>query len=402
MPYGSPGAAASSALEDFMLQQEAQKRQAMLDKLAQSREDRLVKAELDAAQEKRDALQRLREKDAEQAHKDQVAELKGQTENLRQGDIPSYEMLQNATKLGQAEQLFPRPLESMPGVAAVPVGQVRLGVQQSSEPSVRPYIGTPQERTATQQDAATQQFEQGLPADSTERRAMEFERLTGKSAPAAMFPPRTAPPTSVQEFEYAQTHPGYEEYEKEAANLRRPTTPTTQPIQVFDEKGDAHFFQFSGGRFTEVPLPPPPEGTTWGSKTNPTTADMRNKAQARTLVGKSISALEQLGKEIITTVGPAQRADAIARGAEAVFGHDPKFRTYQDARLALAGNLAVAQQGSRPSDTDIKAIWLPLVPSAYSDTIESAKMKWDMIRTISNQTSEGGGSFHVISSRPVP
>jgi hypothetical protein len=116
----------------------------------------------------------------------------------------------------------------------------------------------------------------------------------------------------------------------------------------------------------------------------PETADMRNKAAGRELVGKSISAIKTLGDRIITKIGPSQRADAIKRGAEAVFGNDPEFRTYQDARMALAGNLAVAQQGSRPSDADIKAIWLPLVPDAYRDTAESAAMKWGLINTMSN------------------
>jgi len=114
------------------------------------------------------------------------------------------------------------------------------------------------------------------------------------------------------------------------------------------------------------------------------TADMRNKVEGRRLVARSISAIEELSKQIITKVGPAQRADAIERGAEAVFGTDPEFRTYQDARTALAGNLAVAQQGSRPSDADIKAIWLPLVPDAYRDTSESAAMKWNLIKEMSN------------------
>jgi hypothetical protein len=111
---------------------------------------------------------------------------------------------------------------------------------------------------------------------------------------------------------------------------------------------------------------------------------MRNKAAGRELVGKSIFAIKTLGDRIITKIGPSQRADAIKRGAEAVFGNDPEFRTYQDARMALAGNLAVAQQGSRPSDADIKAIWLPLVPDAYRDTAESAAMKWGLINTMSN------------------
>lgn len=114
------------------------------------------------------------------------------------------------------------------------------------------------------------------------------------------------------------------------------------------------------------------------------TAAMREKAAGRELVGKSINAIKTLSDKIITRVGPSQRADAIKRGVDTVFGNDPAFRTYQDARMALAGNLAVGQQGSRPSDADIKAIWLPLVPDPYRDTKESADLKWQLINTMSN------------------
>jgi hypothetical protein len=113
------------------------------------------------------------------------------------------------------------------------------------------------------------------------------------------------------------------------------------------------------------------------------TADMRNRQAARALVGSSISAIKAYSDKIMTKVGPEQRVEAITRGAAAVFGNDPEFITYQDARKALAGNLAVAQQGSRPSDADIQAIWLPLVPDAYRDTRDSAAMKWKLIETMS-------------------
>lgn len=114
------------------------------------------------------------------------------------------------------------------------------------------------------------------------------------------------------------------------------------------------------------------------------TAEMRNRQEARRLVIPAIDEIEKLGGRVITRVGPAQRADATRRGAAAVLGSDPEWRTYRDARLALAGNLAVLQQGSRPSDTDIERVWLPLVPDVFADTTESAAMKWRLIRIISS------------------
>jgi len=120
---------------------------------------------------------------------------------------------------------------------------------------------------------------------------------------------------------------------------------------------------------------------------------VENKKAGRELVARSIDAVEDLSKQILTRVGPLQRAEALKRGAEAVFGTDPQFQTYQKTRMALAGNLAVAQQGSRPSDTDIKSVWLPLVPDPYSDTKESAKMLWNMIKVMIN---------HPDSVQPTP
>lgn len=115
----------------------------------------------------------------------------------------------------------------------------------------------------------------------------------------------------------------------------------------------------------------------------PPTADMRNKAEGRTFVKRSIDAIKALSEKVITKRGVAQRATAAGRSVEAALGNDPEYRTYQDARKALAGNLAVAQQGSRPSDADILSIWLPLVPDVFRDTDESAAMKWDLINTMS-------------------
>ena len=114
----------------------------------------------------------------------------------------------------------------------------------------------------------------------------------------------------------------------------------------------------------------------------PDTADMRNKEAGKRTAARAVEAVQALGSTIITKVGPAQRIDAVKRGAEAVFGNDPEFRTYQDSRMALAGTLAVEQQGSRVSDADVKALWLPMVPDAYRDTAESYKLKWDLIEAM--------------------
>lgn len=122
------------------------------------------------------------------------------------------------------------------------------------------------------------------------------------------------------------------------------------------------------------------------------TADMRNKGSVKATAARAVGAVRKLGERVITKVGPAQRADAIKRGTEAVFGSDPEFRTYQDSRMALAGTLAVEQQGSRVSDADVKALWLPMVPDAYRDTSESQALKWELIDTMRGVDAGGGAA----------
>lgn len=116
--------------------------------------------------------------------------------------------------------------------------------------------------------------------------------------------------------------------------------------------------------------------------TQPDTADMRNKEAGKRTAARAVDAVRALGGKIITRVGPAQRIEAVKRGVEAVFGNDPEFQTYQDSRMALAGTLAVEQQGARVSDADVKALWLPMVPDAYRDTAESYKLKWELINAM--------------------
>lgn len=118
----------------------------------------------------------------------------------------------------------------------------------------------------------------------------------------------------------------------------------------------------------------------------PDTADMRNKVAGKKTAAIAVDAVRDLGQKILRRVGPAQRAEAVVRGVEAVFGNDPEFRTYQDSRMALAGTLAVEQQGSRVSDADVKALWLPMVPDAYRDTKESNELKWTLIDTMRGVT----------------
>lgn len=101
------------------------------------------------------------------------------------------------------------------------------------------------------------------------------------------------------------------------------------------------------------------------------------KAQ-RTSAQKTYEILKEMGDEIISKVGPAQRATALKRGAEAVFGSDPNFRAYQDLKMSLAGRMA-RMFDPRPSDVDLLRVWAPMIPDPYTDTAASAKIKWGVV-----------------------
>lgn len=205
-------------------------------------------------------------------------------------------------------------------------------------------------------------------------------------------------PEKPANMQLVETGAGFQPFDPRAGKLGAVIAPpkpkestvsfTPKPVMVggkevqanYNDKTGKYYDVDTGAELKGVGLPP--------------TADMRNKTEGRKLVKSSIDSIKAIGDKIITSVGPAQRAEAIKRGAEAVFGTDPTFRTYQDARVALAGNLAVAQQGSRPSDADVKSVWLPLVPDPYRDTSESAAMKWELISRMSNvegSAKEEGG-----------
>ena len=153
-----------------------------------------------------------------------------------------------------------------------------------------------------------------------------------------------------------------------------------QGVEAYDEpnQGPQPQYQWGKDKTGTVRLMTPQEIRSEGGQ-QPDTADMRNKEAGKRVAARAVKAVRAIGDRVITKIGPAQRAEALKRGAAAVFGNDPEFRTYQDARMALAGNLAVEQQGSRVSDADVKSLWLPMVPDAYSDTSESQAMKWGLI-----------------------
>lgn len=200
-----------------------------------------------------------------------------------------------------------------------------------------------------------------------------------------------ASPTSYREYQLAlkdgSFKGNYNAWLTMDAN-RKKSNPSVVRISTVDEEGKPVIKFVSPQAGAEYEAAP--------------TADMRNKEAVRNKTLDSITAVENLSKKVISKRGVAQRAQAVGRSIEAALGNDPEYRTYQDARTALAGNLAVLQQGSRPSDADIKAIWLPLVPDVFKDTDQSAAMKWELIKRMSGVPLESDSTATPTPTQATP
>jgi hypothetical protein len=122
-------------------------------------------------------------------------------------------------------------------------------------------------------------------------------------------------------------------------------------------------------------------GTTWEV---PRSAAEISVDNARVAIVPQIQLMRALSDRVISRVGPKQRADAIKRGTEAVFGKDPDFRAYTDVREGLAVNIAKIINGGRPSDPDRIAAARAYLPDPYRDTRESAELKWQFMEIAMN------------------
>jgi hypothetical protein len=132
------------------------------------------------------------------------------------------------------------------------------------------------------------------------------------------------------------------------------------------------------------------------------TVDERTKEIARAQIEPAIAELERLSKGLITQhAASVQRALGSGMSIEAAIGNNPDYRVYQDARQALAATLAVAQQGSRITDMDVK-IWLNMLPDVFRDTADSAEMKWRLARTMATLPQAGAAAKQPTSGVTQP
>lgn len=141
--YGSVGAAFSQGFDNYLLEQEKQRRQAMLDQIAQDREARLAEADKQDREIRRQQIEmQAQNMQAAQEDKKLAAHMKKRAD-LMPGDVPSPELIKEAKDLGVPLRLGAAPVMDNPAPASLeavdeePMAQVPLAPDAN-----RPYMGT--------------------------------------------------------------------------------------------------------------------------------------------------------------------------------------------------------------------------------------------------------------------
>jgi hypothetical protein len=205
----SPGDAFSSSLEQSLLLRANQQRQAQQDQLAMQREARQQKHEEDERAQAAEALAENRQKFALEHKEKRKAAFEKAVGTMLPGDIPDPDMVAQSKEFGMGH-LFPdaqpKVPESMPGIAAVPQGQVQQGVEptrtgQVSSPETQQagvrFLGLPQQRMEQQnRDAALSTIAKMAP-DDPRRAALQSAIEAGVEPSAKMFEPPPAEKTQT-------------------------------------------------------------------------------------------------------------------------------------------------------------------------------------------------------------
>ncbi len=183
--YVSPGAAASDAISGFLAEQEARKRQAMLDQITQQKAADTHNEAMAALQEKKtEALAKIEDKEKANT----IADVHG----MVMGDIPDPDLIARARK-------YHIPLKTVTSPADVPATPPPApGIIQSMggpTPAVPPpsplpirFGGTPVEQGVAKQKSEQDAYIASLPEGPLKEAAL-YKAKTGENAPAAALKP---------------------------------------------------------------------------------------------------------------------------------------------------------------------------------------------------------------------
>lgn len=208
MPLADFAAGVNKSLQDMILQRLERDKFAELTRVNRAREAQdqadleqrrtYQTAQLASMADQRDAL-------AEQRRQNAAHVLTGdlnvgdplddqQQTTLRAGNLGSLVESQPATLPSRSTTGF---LRAAPGGAVPPTGVLRTSTQPGHAAGTI-YRGTPSQRRTFEQRQELQRFIETLPANSPERRALEYQLQTGDNPPAGMFQRDVTPSFQLQ------------------------------------------------------------------------------------------------------------------------------------------------------------------------------------------------------------
>lgn len=229
----SPGAAVHGALEDLLVKRAAAKRQAMLDALTQQQ----------AQSQEQDRLANREIQRANAASLDQQRQAIEEERRLKMATTMASTLTPGPIKPAAAAGLAGTPLahlvtpptaaaearsvEATPSVAPSPV------MLQGGNPIAEPdstYAGLPEQRKEIDDRKRQEDYIKTLDPESPEAKALKYESMTGKSAPAGMFDKKPSNHAGiVAEYEYyveqvkaaGQKPLTFTQYQDEDANRKK-------------------------------------------------------------------------------------------------------------------------------------------------------------------------------------
>lgn len=196
--YNAPGAAAGDAIQQFMIQQAAQRRQAMLDNIAASRETREARNQEQELQTRRDELNDRRQErmlllherenkskedavnkardDAETAKKNATAEHDKTLANMVPGDIMTPDMVA-ADKLVSGGQNVQDPKQGLKNfMSTLPAGSPEQAGVAAQTQGPMTFVGNRQDRDKIAAQKELDNYILRLAPDSISRKVAEAKR----------------------------------------------------------------------------------------------------------------------------------------------------------------------------------------------------------------------------------
>jgi hypothetical protein len=237
LEYVNPGGAFADTFDDVLMKQAAAKHQALLDSLAVRKQDQQEKYQEEEIQARREEHQARQEQLVKQGVERKAEEVRKRILEVSPHDVVSPDLVKAADESGYGN-MFPKPANTMPGqptpVAAVPLGRpvlgkdpnAQMGISGPADANVRPFVGTPQQRTAEQQKAQLKQYVESLPVGSAERKIAEA-KMNGVTLPEAAI--KADNPTAAMGETLMRTHPASGKIEQYVEGDWKPFTGSTPP-----------------------------------------------------------------------------------------------------------------------------------------------------------------------------